>query len=300
MQLKTQERSRISSDDCLRMIKELALMGTIKITLSSDGEPTLHPDFNEIVQAIINTQMRLTIITNLTVLNPSILSGVRKANNIIINLAGMDEESYQRIKAPNENITSAKIISNINTLTKIPKEHRPTITLKYVLTNKNMLNILTALEIGRTCLVNHVSFKLIDPYRFSKHLMLTNNDKVRLARHIHNLLKEPVVVKNNLKDLLYSLIQDSHTNIASTHGHCFVGWFVIKIKENGIVMHCGQNENLIIGNWKKESLKKIWYGVNAQEYRLKAKRIDFENPKWSECRTCHYSNPKNYAQTRTG
>ena len=291
---------RMETSAVIAMIQELAVMGTQDVTLSANGEPTIHPDFPEIVKTIKNNRMRLKVVTNLTFFSPAVAAALAQADHLIINLAATDPASYQSIYAPKGHVSFVQVVENIKSLTQRQQHGGPQIKIGYVLTKNTFRHIAPMLNLASECGVTSIRFKFMDPLSFTEPLVLDNHDQQWLADEITRLLKIPTPVSHNLADILGQLSSSDPSDEAQNsneHGRCFIGWLVMNINENGSVTLCCQNDHLIIGNWKEKRLREIWEGEQAQEFRHSAKtKIDFDHPLWHACKTCHYSNPKHYTR----
>ncbi len=287
---------RMETQTVIDMIDDLARMGTKDVTLSANGEPTSHPGFPAMVKTIKDHGMRLKVVTNLTFFSAEVASALTLADVLIVNLAATDAAGYQAIFAPRGQASFSHVVEHLKSLTKIQK--RPEIKIGYVLTKNTLRKIGAMLKLAGDCAVDSIRFKFMDPSSFTGSLVLDDNDRQWLAGEIIRLLKTPAAITHNLGDILKEISPAVKTDSgAPEHGRCFVGWIVVNINENGSVTLCCQNDHLIIGNWKEKSLKEIWEGPTAMAFRQTAKtKIDFENPLWHACKTCHYSNPKHYAR----
>ncbi len=292
---------RMETSAVLDMIQELDLLGTRDITLSANGEPTNHPGFPSMVQAVKNRGMKLKVVTNLTLFSPTIAAALSRADHLIINLAATDPSSYQSIYAPKGHASFVQVIKNIQTLTRLQQQGGPQIKIGYVITKNSFRQIPEAVRLAHSCGAASIRFKFMDPLDFTQPLILETQDRKWLLDKITDLLKEPQEIPNNLSDILQELsaptVKDDGARETQEHGRCFIGWLVININEDGSVTLCCQNDHLIIGNWKEKRLREIWEGEKAQEFRHSAKtKIDFSHPLWHACMTCHYSNPNHYTR----
>jgi wyosine [tRNA(Phe)-imidazoG37] synthetase (radical SAM superfamily) len=288
---------KVETAEVLTLIEHLEAMGTKDITLSANGEPTIHPGFSEIVNKIKNAGMKLKVVTNLTVFTPPVAAALGRTDHLIVNLAAWDEDSYKAIYAPRGQMSFADIIKNIKSLTEL--NNGPKIKIGYVITKNNFRQIAEALNIASSSRVDSVRFKFIDPSDFTESLVLNNTDRSEMTPLVKELLKTPSTIQNNLADILKVLpgARLGEDEALPEHGRCFVGWFVININEDGTVTLCCQNEELVIGNWREKPLQEIWNGQTAREFRNSAKtKIAFNHPTWHACRTCYYSDPKHYSR----
>ncbi len=91
------------------------------ITFAGNGEPTLHPDFDKIIDNTIVLRnlffpkAKISVLSNATMLHDlSILDALNKVDNNIQKLDSAIEETMQLMDNPsNKNITVAKIISSL-------------------------------------------------------------------------------------------------------------------------------------------------------------------------------------------
>ncbi len=290
--------TKVETAEVIKLVEDLAQMGTKDITLSANGEPTIHPGFPLIVDTIKNHGMQCKVVTNLTLFSPTVAAALARTDHLIVNLGAWDETSYQAIYAPRGQISFNDIVKHIKALTAL--SHGPKIKIGYVITKNNFRRVREALELAHSCKVASVRFKLMDPSDFTGALIIDQNDRQWLAAEIRDIPNDKPAVENNLQDLLGTLVGPSEFTLPD-HGRCFVGWFVININEDGTTTLCCQNEELVIGDWRKEPLHKIWEGQKAQEFRNSAKtKLDFDHPRWHACRTCYYSNPNHYSRRITG
>ena len=91
------------------------------ITFAGNGEPTLHPDFDKIIDDTIVLRnlffpkAKITVLSNATMLhNPAVFEGLSKVDNNIQKLDSAIEATMQLMdNPPNKNITVAKIVSSL-------------------------------------------------------------------------------------------------------------------------------------------------------------------------------------------
>ncbi len=292
---------RMETSAVINMIQELDEMGTNDITISANGEPTMHPGFPSIVNTIKSSGMRLKIVTNLTLFSPPVAAALAQTDHLIINLAVTNPVSYQSIYAPHGEVSFTKVVKNIKSLTKLQQHAGPRIKIGYVLTKNTFRQIAPMLDLAKECCIAAIRFKFMDPLSFTQSLALDSHDRQWLLDEITRLIKTPTSVSTNLNDILgelsSSVAQSSESKNRQEQRRCFIGWLVMSINENGSVTLCCQNDHLIIGNWKEKPLREIWEGEKAREFRYSAKtRIDVNDPLWHACKTCHYSNSTHYTR----
>lgn len=91
------------------------------ITFSGNGEPTLHPDFPEILEDVITLRnkyfpnAKVSVLTNSTrIFTPTVAQALKKADNNILKLDSAIEDTMQLIDRPNSpGFTVEKVIDNL-------------------------------------------------------------------------------------------------------------------------------------------------------------------------------------------
>lgn len=96
------------------------------ITFSGNGEPTLHPDFLNIVREVkklkneVNPEIRLAILSNSSlVYKPEVREGLALLDARFMKLDTGDEATFQRFNCPREGISLEKIVSGLKQLESI-------------------------------------------------------------------------------------------------------------------------------------------------------------------------------------
>lgn len=96
------------------------------ITFSGNGEPTLHPDFEQVVDAVIGVKKRtgavarIAILSNSTALDDeSVVRGLGKLDVRIMKLDAGTDEVLKRINRPAEGIAVERIVEGLKRLDQV-------------------------------------------------------------------------------------------------------------------------------------------------------------------------------------
>lgn len=277
-----------STSKLIAMIKELRDMGTQTICLSGSGDPLNHPSFAEIVDAIKQANMSLTIITNLSASSQKIKAALARADHLMVNLAATSESEYMAIHSPKNPRIFRQVLNNILSLAKYRTQSRPYIEISYVLTKNNFLRIDQAIQAAKSYGASCICFKTLQTTPFSRNLALSRNDKKSLLLNIVRLLKSPLGIRTNLRAVIKTLRPSPESIISSNR--CFIGWFNVKIRQDGDVGLCCLNNKLKIGNWKKNTLKQLWHKPKTHRLRLLAQNhIQLKRINDADCLYCPYA-----------
>lgn len=257
------------------VIKDLKSEGVFYLNISG-GEPTMHPDFIEIVDSLIKNEMYFIITTN-GVFNDEILNKILSAKEYLIgikiSLDGFDYDSHGYLRR-NINGKMNKEIFNktLNTIKTISKEDIP-LTIATCLHKKNIENfdklkklileirpnswfISTISTNGRSALNKDIyaSDKLIDKKYWTK-----------LKRE---LLRKNIYVNYIDMDYANSTKLDSNFYYSCPAAKTFC-----EISSEGLVSPCplarvNIPKNIIkFDNIKEKKLKDIWNGEAFNKFR---------------------------------
>lgn len=90
------------------------------ITFAGNGEPTIHPDFSEIIEDTIKLrnqyfpQVKISVLTNATTLsNQKTIKALQKIELPILKLDSAYEETIKKLNQPLGNFSLAKLIKNL-------------------------------------------------------------------------------------------------------------------------------------------------------------------------------------------
>ena len=105
-----------------KRLKELQHEGISphSFTLAGNGEPTVHPEFNAIVDGAIVLrnkyfpQARLSVLSNASMIwHPSVMESLKKLDNNIQKLDAGTEEMFQKINQPKIPVTLKEIVDSL-------------------------------------------------------------------------------------------------------------------------------------------------------------------------------------------
>ncbi len=89
----------LSTFEIKRLIKDFAELGEGAVLTLSGGEPTLHPDFEEIVHFAFDRGLDIQLMTNGTCLSPSVIDAIAPClTSVQVSIDGFSEESNARIR----------------------------------------------------------------------------------------------------------------------------------------------------------------------------------------------------------
>jgi len=103
-------------------LKEMASLGELSdvITFAGNGEPTLHPDFEQIIDDTIELRdqlspgARIAVLSNATMIHkPSVVRALLKVEDNIQKLDSANEDTIRLIDCPTSNFNLSDVVSNL-------------------------------------------------------------------------------------------------------------------------------------------------------------------------------------------
>ncbi|MBZ9577962.1 radical SAM protein [Patescibacteria group bacterium] len=272
----SQKKQELTVDEIKNIILQADRM-RIKTIVFSGGEPFLRNDIFEIIKFVNeNTQMKVTVTTNGTLIDRDVASKIidAKVNNLQISLDGASDKTHDYIRGQG---SFKKTLEGIKILNQL-KDTELTIGLSFTVNIFNYTEMLLLLDLGRELSINHILFiPFIEDNTYTHKNHSTNNflfdsnkinsfkSSINKISHYREKYKRPVI--SNFDNLaLYEKYFAG--KLSNPYWRCFAGFHWIQINPHGDMSMCGWE----YGNIRSGKLKKIWYSKEARKARMKIKR----------------------------
>ncbi|MBL7197978.1 MAG: radical SAM protein [Candidatus Omnitrophica bacterium] len=284
--------ARIKYKKFKEIIKQAKDLKVQKITLSGDGEPTLHPNIEEMIELVKKENFGLDIETNLT-FKTSFLKSILKIDSLNVTLSASNQESYTGIQSPRDKDIFLRVMENLRILSKLKERYqKPQLFIGFIINKENYREIIPMLRLAENFKIDKIYFQMMDMdvTRETESLLLDKKDKRQLRSILSSVDFKKYSTNHNLKKLLENLINTDKSSYSLKA--CYIGWFYLIIKYNNEVFFCCQNDkkSRMIGDIKKNSLKEIWQGRKAIHLRLKDKyEFNLNKEPWKNlCERCFW------------
>jgi radical SAM protein with 4Fe4S-binding SPASM domain len=277
-ELNRKENVFLDPKNFVKLLKSLHSLEVKSIEFSGGGEPTLHPQFCELVNWALKEGFELGLLTN-----GSLLSGriadlvVDHFTYIRVSIDASDMRVYNRIHRPLEIHGFETILNNLEEVLskKIKKNSKLTVGAKVLVCQTNMNFIEDIVNLTKDIGCDYVQFK---PMRNAKDALLP--EQVAL---VDDLIKALQV--KYYPFLIYGGVKDSKST-----RKCWLSPIHILVDPLGDVYPCThyqyRMESIRIGNLFEQSLKKTWFSSRHKEVirNLKIEECNLVDCRW------HYYN----------
>jgi radical SAM protein with 4Fe4S-binding SPASM domain len=258
----THGKETLDSATLGRLMQDLKYMGTKSVYFAGEGEPTLHPEFVDIVNGTAHMGMKVAVATNGQRYDHIMAdTTLKNISWIRFSLDTVDPVLHEKIHGVK---TLGQILVNIKAAVLIKKERglEVDIGVQVVLTEETALTLNQTVEAMRDICVDNVQIKPCHIHPGSSHKEPMN---VGMYDHVQVEMKDyesdgfKVVVRTRSMNRLEE---------SRSYDRCNGFDFYALIAANGDVVPCNvfyRNEGFIFGNIFKDSIRDIWSGVRRRE-----------------------------------
>jgi radical SAM protein with 4Fe4S-binding SPASM domain len=260
------------------IIDEFSRLGGLHITISG-GEPMLHKDFLKILHFCREKDMKISVLSNLTLLKDSDIPAIKKLNLYLIqtSLYSMDPQIHDAITTIKGSFYKTKMAIEKLYHADIPVQIScPVMKLNYKCF-KNVLKYANSLKIKA-----NTDFLMMGQADFD-----TSNLSCRLSiSDTEKLLKDILLIDFDYSEITLRQEPISNQIIKDLERFkkqpiCGVGLDNCCITANGDVYPCAGWQGMILGNVNRNSLEEIWTSSSKINELRQITQASF--PKCLEC-----------------
>jgi SynChlorMet cassette radical SAM/SPASM protein ScmF len=223
------------------------------------GEPTLHPQFRDIVTLLADAGLDITIETNGTLINDDLagfLKQKQRVSFISVSVDGASAQTHEALRMVEGSFTSA--LSGIRSLVEVGFHPQIICTLY----RDNLSQITQIVELAESLGCGSVKFNILQQVgrgdRLAKEAGLQVPEVIQLFRFVENevALNKKIEIHFDIPIAFYpirKLLGDDLSHCSITH--------VLGMLAGGELSLCGigvSEKELIYGNIQKDDLTKVW------------------------------------------
>ena len=301
-QTETKQRGETLPVDVIkRFIDDFIAMGSAtQIKLGGGGEPTMHPQFAEVLTYLRKKapHIEIDINTNFTRFDSKLIDLVLRTgvNRLTVSLWAGTSETYMKTHPNQGPATFERVVSNLRKLCRDRGDELPKICIHNVLMNLNCHELEPMLELALDIGVDDLHFVLVDPVPGKTEQLLMNQkertqvvdqlQKVKPYMDIFDKYTHPRTSRNirvvNYFELMRRLSQfESNIGVydkkAVERIPCYMGWIFTRVLANGRIVPCCKGHRMTMGDLNQNQFKEIWHAARYKRFRrngLKLKRSD--------------------------
>jgi len=260
-----------------------------EVTVFGWGEPTMHPQFHQILEYLDQFPLKKYFVTNGMLLDKFIDDIFNFNVDIIaISLDGACPETNDRIRV---NGDFSKVVANIKSIV----ERRKELNVKYpymnfvtTLMKDNIKELPQMVRLAHDIGIEEVKAVYLSAFNeaMSKKVLFDEADRVRriFAETIAEGEKYDIIIK-----LPY--VQGEDIALDAYHKPCYVGWRDFFVRSDGYARPCQSTCMNLFRFDKYKNFKEMWNSAEYQDFR---KCVNDSEHMPSECKACYQSSHANW------
>jgi MoaA/NifB/PqqE/SkfB family radical SAM enzyme len=250
-------------------IQDAAKLGTRRILFSGGGEPLLHPDVYPILEHCAELDLKVTLISNLSVAQlPRLIR--RPPEKILANCSAATEVTYLATHPNRRTGAWQRFQEAVRALSEVSQ-----VTLVFVVTRHNVAEGHDVLALASELGAERVQYKLADLSGALAVAGISEADRRALQASLEELRARASAlgIETTLDAFERELAGARQGLELVQRVGCYVGWYYARIGADGAVYACCKN--VPIGHLGKASFADIWRGEAYERFRARTRARDF-------------------------
>jgi radical SAM protein with 4Fe4S-binding SPASM domain len=295
-------RDELSTLEVENLIKQLSELGTYSITITG-GEPLLRKDILDIIMAIKRRKMRVSIVTNGTLITESLAVSLVKCGleNITLSIDSPFPEIHDKLRGVKG--TWEKAVQGMKFINHARKEcgtSKPSVIIDYIIANLNYKDIGKFIDLQPKLGYDAIRFI---PYTGVDRLSLTDPEKEELRKTLPIIKTKLHSYNLSYQSLPRLMLLCGPKEYTQAQIMCFIPWIYAVISPWGDVYPCCLTataphyleaahgliargpDKFVMGNVRSKKFREIWNGKEFVDFRKQCKSsINFYR-----CSSCNYT-----------
>lgn len=271
----------------LKLIDELKELGVLRVTLAG-GEPLVYSGLSAIIEKIVASQMRFSIVTNGVLMRKrgqSIIENGRRCDWVQVSIDGMKqahdsmrgsgnwEKSIDALRWVKDSGISTRVNSTISSVNLKDVPEMAKFLCEDVGVDSIRFNTVSAIE----------DVPLLDGVK-----PLSYRDMAEHIKIVADIAdKYPAITRNSLSLLALNRFRNPKMVVDGKHRQCSSLLFKLAFRADGAIIPCLGCEGITLGKINETPIRDIWN--NDEQLNYFRNRIDDGRCLEGECINCKYN-----------
>jgi MoaA/NifB/PqqE/SkfB family radical SAM enzyme len=260
-----------SWEEFVSVCRQLQAMGTRKMILIGEGEPTLHPRLLDMIASAKNAGLFVTLVTNGTMLDAAKAQSLVKSglDELRISLWAADEAEYGHNCPGTDTGFFLRVLDGARSVVRFRRENHdkgPRVVLHRPIEREHFRSLGRMVEVACETGCDALSFSPLKP--------LGGTDTRRALLPEEELEVQDILASLHGRARAHGL----ETNVPATLARyrigrevwrampCYIGWIDMRIRTTGDVLACSPCRRTL-GNIRQSGLAEIWNGLSFRQFR---------------------------------
>ncbi|UMZ74194.1 tungsten cofactor oxidoreductase radical SAM maturase [Natranaerofaba carboxydovora] len=270
----------------LKQIDELSELHTVH--LGGFGEPSMHPEFLNVLETIKQKNIKAEFITNGNALKEEYANKILEigVDRIIISVDAPEKESFEKIRLDSDFEQLINRIEYINSLKKQKKSKKPELWIEFVAMKSNYKMLPDLVKMAGKYMIDSIIVTNLLPYTkdmVNEILYDANEDDLDIGSGGGLIYFKSKLPEMKLRTTRYCNFVESNSMVISRYGQVSPCYSFLHQQPEYIYGRKKLNKKHYFGDTNKESLKDIWQKEDYIKYRSNVKDAYFPS-----CTDCKY------------
>ncbi len=285
----------MSYELCTTIIREMHELGAARAILAGWGEPSLHPQFDRILELLVKLKIAPYVITNgLAIDEESALRWAGLPVHFRFSLHAGDPETWLKIHPHCSREQFERLEKVIRCLA---GAEWATVSVMHAIQKANFRHIPAMVEHAHRCGVRQALFL---PVRtegsLAEHLLLTPDEERQLEGELANALQiaRNLGIQTNLAEYLdtHRHMRNGVPDTAELYRRipCYVGWIYTEFDLDGTMRPC-ENSRIVLGKAGSAKIGEMWRSQPYRRFRTEGRFLPSRRREVTgcPCNTCSMS-----------
>lgn len=263
-----------------QLCADLGAMGTHQVILQGAGEPTLHPQLAQMIATAKDAGMRVTLITNGTLLDEGMVEALMdvQLDTLKVSLWATSPEQYEINYPGCSGETYARVVDNLRRVTRLKAARDslcPRLEVHYPINSHNADSIDAIVELAHEVGCQSVSFAPFNTVGGALDSYALASDEEGQARLGLVRARERLTelgLRHNIDQVLmrYRLGPQVWKQVP-----CYITWMHARIRVDGSIQPCGScDAEASLGNIQRGGFREHWNGPPLRAFRQQARTCE--------------------------
>jgi len=296
---KSWHKQQLETDLVIKLINELAAIGTSIIRFTGGGEPFLHKDILKFIQVVKSHGIYCAVTTSLNMIDSDLAdkivdSGVDELSVSLWAANGAEyvathpnksEKTFERITFALKQIAKRKRKPIWSYFAKKEKK-LPRINLLNVISKVNYTSIEAMYDYGLAVKADSIYFAVVDIIEGSTESLLLSDEDRRFVSRACKKIQTKNMSSSGRQKIFLDNFEEFQERIDNQKAHmgkydenrvgtipCYIGWLFCRIMADGQVAPCCRGVNIPMGDLHQQSFADIWFSEKYNRFRNRAINI---------------------------